>query len=406
MADAIWVGKQKRTPQVDTVTVTAAAVGGRLDCTINGKVFNLTTATTNTTTEALAFQTMLAAVEEPEFEELTFNAPAANVFTVTGPDDGAPFTMAVAGAGGSTVTRSTTTTSRSPHDISSAVNYLGGAAPAAGDRIVFDRGEVDCLYYLDTYAGTDVDVYRAATYAGRIGLPGVNPAGYAEYRPTHLETEGADVRVEQADDDDAGQVRVRCTLAGAVTVTVTGPGAGQAVGGEAVEVYGLGAGSTVSVSGAAVAVAPLVGQAATVATLRATDATVWVGPGVTLTAAHLRGTAARLECGYTTLTQDRGGEAEVVGSGSGTTTTTDGGTVLWRSSGGPGAVNVGSGGVFDAGRAPAAFTVGTVTVTEGAAVLDPAGRMTRPWVLKLDRAEVQNVTLDLGAHLELTADDY
>lgn len=397
-----WLGRQQTTRQVDTLTVTASAVSGTITVTINGKDVVTTHTTTSTTTGATEVYTALAACTEPEFTELTFANPSNGVVTITGPDDGAPFTASKAQAGGSTCTLSTTTTAQSPHDFNDAENWSDGSVPGNLDTAVWENTDVDCLYNLSGLSSTTFNVVRRDTFTGQLGLPDYNPAGYWEYRATFLVTAGTTVTLEQAAGDTAGQIRVKPAAGSAVTAVVTGPGAGGTPGNEPIELTGMPASSTLSVTGAGVAVAPLTGQTCTVATLLAIDSTIRLGTGVTLTTANLTNCEALFRVGYTTLTLDRGGQVEVLGAGAGTTTQTDAGTILWRSSGNPGAVKVGSDGTFDASQAPAAFSVTSVEVTgSGWSYLDPANRSGNV-AIDFTRCEVADGTLDLGTHYKLT----
>lgn len=402
MANINWIGGRSTTRQLSTYTVTAVALNGTLTLTVGGRksVTYTCSGTDTTTTAATALYNLLTAAQglEGEWSELTLANPSAGVITLTGPTDGAPVMLAKTDASGATSTLVTTTAATSPHDLGDAANWGGGVLPGNTDTAVFENGSVDALYNLAALTAVTFGVIRRASFTGRIGLSDTNATGgYAEYRPTYLETAGISIQVEQANSDSAAQVRIKSTGA-AATVTVTGSGATGSPGSEPVEVTGLTATSVVNVSAAGVAVAPLTGQTAAVTTLLATSATVRCGPGVTLTTATLTDCQSLLQCGYTTLEMDRGGQCEVDGSGSGTTTNVDGGTLLWRSTGNPGAVGIGSDGTYDLSQAPAKVTSGTVSVYEGGAINDPAGRLAAggAFTLNLVRTEWGRVSIDLG----------
>lgn len=402
MATIYWLGRVQKRPQVDTITCTASAVNGTFTATINGKDIIVTHSSTSTTTGATEIYTALAASTEPEFAELTFANATATTVTVTGPDDGAPFTMTKADAGGSTSTLTTTTAPKSPHDYNDGENWSGGSVPG-NDTAVWDKGDVDTKYNLSALSAQTTSITRRRTYTGSIGLPDTNPAGYLEYRARYLATAGLTLVIEQAPDDNAAQIRIDTTTAGAaVTATVTGSSVGGTVGSEAIDLTGFPAASVLNVSGASVTASPLQGQAGVVATLLAIDAVIRIGPGATLTTATLVNTDALIRVGYTTLNLDRGGNVEVIGTGTATTTRTEGGTIVWRSSGTPGAVIVGTDGTFDASEAPVAFTVTSMTlVGKDWSLLDPGGKITTP-AIDFTRCGPQDGTIDLGSHFKLT----
>jgi hypothetical protein len=403
VANDIWQPKQQARAQVGTLTVTTADTGGTITVTVGGtKSVVVTPSTTDTTTTAAEIAAACAASAEGEFAEITWESALA-VVTFTGPDDGAPITVAKTDGGTNATTLATTVTPLSPHDINDAANWSLGAVPTGADVAVFEAGDVDALYNLAALTAVAFDVIRRATFTGRIGLPDVDEQfGYREYRDTHLETAGTSIQVQQAPGDDAGQVRIRATAAGATAVTVTGSGASGTPGGEPVEVYGLASTSTVNVANAGVAVGPETDRAATVATVRGVNATVRLGPAVTATTVNLTDCDALILCSYTTLTVDRGGTCEVAGAAVGTTTEIEEGTVLWKSTGTFGTLDVGSDGVMDLAQAPAEVTPTAITLNEGAELNDPAERLARPYDVNLTRTQLDRVTMDLGTHYALT----
>lgn len=97
MANAIWLGKQGIIRCVRTYTVTAAA--GKFSLTHNAKVVSFT-ATTETATEiATALADAAGDSSEGEWTELEVTSDGA-VLTVTGPEDGSPFTLTVSAPSG------------------------------------------------------------------------------------------------------------------------------------------------------------------------------------------------------------------------------------------------------------------------------------------------------------------
>lgn len=403
MADVLWIGVAASVPQVDTITVGSATAAQTFAVTVNGKTVTYTAGTGETTaTVAAALQALLAASTEGEFAERTW-AVASSTVTSTGPADGAPITTTVGGTG--TISVSTTTSPVSPHDMANGANYSTGALPDDGDRLVLQDTDVGLLYNLDAIGSPQVDLLRRATFTGAVGLPDVNAAGgYREYRRTHLRLNTISLTVEQGDRDGAGQVRLETINPSGTTVTVTGGGPTTRVGSEVVEVIGLATGSVVDVAGASVAVAPKLGQTATVGTLLASNATVRVGPGATLSAGPtLTNVQAQVDASWSgTLTLD-GGQVVVGGSAAGAVAV-DGGTVVWRSTGNPGASPaVGGGGTLDLTQAPAALTIsGTVQLYAGATLDDRVGRGGN-YAVKYNRCTPQEANWLLPSNKTLTA---
>lgn len=375
MADIFWRGLQRRRAHVRTLTVTTADTGGTITVTVGGtKSVIVTPTTTNTTTTATEIAAACEASTEPEFEEITWTSSGA-VVSATGPDDGAPITVAKTDGGTNATTLATLTAALSPYDANDGANYVGGVLPGNSDRLVLQDTDVPLKYNLDGLTAVTFTILRKSTYTGSIGLPDVNPAGYPEHRATHLECAGVTIEVEGASGDQAGQFRFKSTAGSAVTLTVRGGSAG-AVGYEVVEVYGTPASSVLRVSGGSVAVAPKVGQTATLGTLLATNASLRVGSGVTLSGgpSFTNVSASILSSWSGTLALD-GGDVSVGGAAAGVLQI-DAGRVTWRSTGNPGnSPAIGSGATLDLSQAPTTLSIGgTVALYAGGTLDDSAGR--------------------------------
>lgn len=403
MANIYWAGKQTRRAQAGTLTVTTADTGGTITVTVGGtKSVIITPTTTNTTTTATELLAALQASAEGEFAEITWTS-STNVITFVGPDDGAPITIAKADGGSNATTLAATgiASPKSPHDFNDAANYAGGVLPDDTDTLIFEDSDVDCLYNLSALTAKTISTIRRNTFTGRVGLPDTNAAGgYVEYRARRLETAGLSHVLQQADGDDAGQIRLKFTSASASTVTVTGNRAG-AIGDEPIDLTGLASTSTVNVSGAGVTISPKTSDSSVIAgAIRGNNATITIGPTVTLTSSTISITGGRalIQSTYPTLTMDRGAAVEVSRAAVGTTTTNDSGTLLWKSTGTFGTLVLGSTGVIDLSQAPASITPTAITMNEGSQLNDPAGRLAKTYSITLNRCGVQDVTLDLGTN--------
>lgn len=399
MADIFWLGKAQATPQVDTVVIGSHTAAQTFTATINGKTITYIAGASDTT-NALVATGLAAALDdstEGEFTELDFEASGANVL-VTGPDDGAPFTLTVGGTG--TISTSTTTSPVSPSDIGNGANYSGGSLPAAADRLVLQGTDVPMKYNAGALTNA-ITVARFRSYTGSIGLPDINPNGYREYRTTHLALNATAIYFEEGNADSAGQFRLSGTSASACTVNVVGEGSSQQAGFEVLELKGFVANSVLNVTSGSVTVAPFAGQTSILTTIRGTNSTITLGPGCTLSSGttptiNLTNCTAVINTTYTTFTMN-GGQTTVLGSAAATTQTVDGGILTWKSTGSLGTPEIGGGGTLDLSFAPAAVAAGgTIKVNAGAAMLDPNGRIGTSYNIQLYRCDMNEVSLLIG----------
>lgn len=404
MATVTWVGKQRKRAQAGTLTVTTADTGGTITVKVGGrKAVIVTPSTTNTTTTAAEIAAACKASAEGEFAEITWTSSGAAV-TFTGPEDGAPITVAKTDGGTNATTLSASVTAPlSPHDLADAANYSGNALPSATDALVFEDSGIDAKYNAAALTAIPLaSVTRRKSYTGRIGLKSQNPRGYAEYRTAEVELDAPIVLIESADSDATEQVRIKSVSAAAVTLTVQGDGSTAPLGAEAVQVRGLPANSVLRANGGSVQVAALAGHTAALATVLAQKATVWLGAGVTLTDATFTNCQARVDCSATTLKQLEGGTCDVRGAAAvgNSGLKVYAGTVTWRSTGATGnSPLVGKDGVLDFGQAPAGVTVGgTVALYSGSTFSDPAGKVATGYNVNTVNCRLEDVKLIVGVN--------
>jgi hypothetical protein len=405
VANNVWIGDQTARAKIVTVTVSSAVAAETFTLTTGtGKSISYTAGGAETTTTIAAALLVLAAAmqtSEGDWAELTFSTNTANVFTVTGPTDGAPFTFTAGGTG--TMTATETTAPLSPHDAADTANYSTGALPVdTVDALIFENSAVDVRYNLAALAALGLtSLTRRTSYTGRIGLPDTNAAGYVEFRAKELSVKVATIQWEQSGADGFQQHRLlNVDTGGATTLTVVGDGTTPEVGSEALEFRGSPASSVVNVTGGSVRLAPYVGQACTVLTLRALYSTVSSGPSMTFSGTlDLKDCQARILSSWTTSLTVKGptSEVEVAGAAAGVVMI-EAGRILWKSTGAIGASPiVGSAGTLDVSQAPTALTPsGTVQLYAGSTVDDSAGRYGN-WAFKLNHctlAEVNVVTPD------------
>ncbi len=394
-----FVGKQRKRAQVDTLTVGSNTAGHTFIVTVGVKAYTYVATAADTTT-ALVTANLLAglqALTDPEFTELTFAAGATSTtITVTGPDDGKPFTLAESGTG--TFSTTTTTAALSPSDWTDVLNWDSGSLPTTGDTAVIADTSIPILYNLA--GNTDVFIVRReASHTGRIGLPSTSDAGYPEYRAQFLELAAVTVTVETSGQDQGGAVRIKSTGA-AATYTIMGDAAAR-LDAEPVEVYGLAATSVLRCVSSGVAVCPLDGQVGEVLTLTGEESAVRWGSGTTLGAATLKNCQWRGEASWTTLTQLEGGSGEVgrAAASGNSGLLVYAGTVSWRSTGATGnSPVVGAGATIDFSQAPGSVTVGgTVELNAGGSWVDPRN-VCGTYNVKFNRCRPQDVGFQCGTN--------
>lgn len=386
MAIVTWIGAAQARRQVTTLTVGSNTNGHTFTTTINGKSITYTAASDSTSTIASHIKSLLEDSNEGEFSELEYEV-SANVVTVTGPENGLPFSMTTGGTG--TYTASTIVTPISPHDAGLGTNYSTGSIPNGNDTLVLENSSVSILSNLTALANIPLTYERRETYRGQIGLPDTSVNGYREYRDTHLNANGPEWRWYESN-DNPGQSRIAIVSTPAVAWKHVGTG-GVAVGQESVEVTGLPANSTVNISGGSLTVAPLASQTANVTSLRSINSTLRFGSNMTLVTADLKDTTFELRCGYTTLTMDGATTVVVLGVGDGDTTSIQGGTMRWLSTGTFGNLTIGAGGAMDLKDAPLPVAAGTITLEAGSILDNTRDRIEKPWSYERSNCTAQEV---------------
>ena len=156
-----------------------------------------------------------------------------------------------------------------------------------------------------------------------------------------------------------------------------------------------------NVNGGTLALAPLTNQSAAVGTARIANGVLRTGPSAVLGTATIIDSQAELAGNYTALTVD--GDSDVLvtrAATAATSTTLDGGVTRWGSTGGPNTTTVGTGAELTVAPAPAAVTVGTITLESGSTLRDPYERMAKTFNLTVN-CKVEEVTLDLGTRFSL-----
>lgn len=383
MATTFWIGNQRTTAQVDTVTIAnAGAVGDTVSVIINTKVISYTTATGDTTSTIAAalFNQLNSPSAPPEFQELTY-ALSANVITCTAAVPGTPFTMTVSFTGAAAITVVVTTANQSPSDVNDPKNWLRGGSnsiPQNGDDVVVADSSVPLLWNLDQLALVQFLSYaRWQSFTGTIGLPENNPLGYYEYRPTYFQFTAAGTLTMQlgVGQSGSGPGRERYNT-GTTAVVLDVFAAGGALDDFSVRWKGVNVSNVVNITGGvSVGVAMLPAETATVATVIVDSGSVALGAGVTFAGTlTVNGGTAETLCAPGTTVALNGATVVVEGLGLtyNTVTARSGSRLLWLSNSGVGALILQTGAVFDKSQDVRAITVVNSTVDgDTCQVLDP-----------------------------------
>jgi hypothetical protein len=207
MTDCIYTGAAAGVRQVNTLTIALTwQAADTLRLTIGGVDFTITIGSLVTTDQvattikqafngetltdtAASYTTYGGARTIPQFRDWAVATVSASVITFTAAKTGKPITMTATEttAGNGTATMATPTVATGPNFADNADNWSN--ALAHGVRLIFDRGNVDCLYNL-TLSIQPAAIIVTKGYRGNIGLSPTNSETngyeYPEYRTTHL----------------------------------------------------------------------------------------------------------------------------------------------------------------------------------------------------------------------------
>lgn len=434
MATRRWLGAALAVAQVETLTVANTwAANDTGTVTINGRDITITVGTTATTTQ---IATELAAVlnsssstlgtgysanergpNVAEFKEFTAAASGSTV-VLTGSTKGKPFTVTASEstAGTGTLTTATTTAATGPNHFNNADNWSGGAIPVDSDAVVFDSGEVDCLYGLDQSAVSPETVDITMGYTGNIGLPKTNVDNasypYPEYRSQFLalgvSTDAVTTDITIGQGSGAGSQRIKLDSgSGQAVLLVLNTGQAESDAAPTVEWKGTHASNVATISKGNVGIAFTAGETAVVATLNvgyqtniSGDSRVYCGSGVTLTTVNISGGVLTTNSAMTTVNQTDGELIHYAGAV--TTINLDKGAIRYRSTGTLTTAVVGSNGNLDFRQDMRSRTVTNCDLYEDAELHDPFGTATFTNGIDLNRCTPNDVILDLQHNKRIT----
>lgn len=407
MTTRIWRGDAPAVAQQEQITISAYDVATTYKATINGKTVSVVGSGGTTDTVATALYNALIASTIPEFMEISWAAPAANVITGTAVVAGKPFTLTTAVTGGTgTISNATSVTSSGPNDLNVAANWSGGVLPGAADDVYFQQSNVDCLYNLSALSAvTLTSLNILASYTGNIGLPDYT-GSYYEYRATDLTIGATTVNVGDGPGSGSGRIRLNT---GNVQTTVNVHNTATPIDGlgtQALRWKGVNASSAVNVTKGSVGICPGAGEVATVSTLKIgcqagsdSDAQVYVG---TLTVTGLTINAGTVVINNTVTTLNMLGGVLYLEAGTVSTFNFDGGTCYFKGTGAVSNLNIGSGAKADFSQDVRGMTVTTCDMYPGAEFYDPNSRVTLTNGIDVNRGDLTEVKINTGANRKVS----
>lgn len=414
-----WVAADTVTVTVDSVDFVVTVGTLVTDAQVATTVYQALSGTTFTDTTASATISIAdgGATAIPQFGTYEFNATNSNTAVVlltggpaTAPSTapwlaGKPFTVTVTEntTGDETATLAAVVTATSQAHWNQADNWSANTVPVDGDTVIFDSGNVDLLYALSA-AIQPAQITKYKAYTGNVGLLAINVDNpskpYSEYRTPRYWTT----------DDDAGTAATVADLevgegqgssrfmwdSGAGEVTINIFGKGSRVGNIPCILWKGTAATAVNNLNGDFAAAYYAGEAATIATLRSgngpqSQAQTTCSSGVTLTTVVMNGGSLATSSAITTATV-YGGTWEH-NTGTVTTTTVNGGVVFPLGAATWTTISVASGGEFNTTKGSSPFAItNTIQLYKGARFIDPGGRAGNI-VVKLNKCNLQDVTI-------------
>jgi len=346
-----WATADTVTPAIGnndlTVTVGAADtattdVAQALCDAINATEFLDGTVTTDATSD-------VGGQQINEFTEMSATV-SGSVVTVKALSAGKPIGLSVtksSTSGTATLNNATPATGRNFFD--NVDNWSGNTVPIDGDTIVYDRGNVDCLYNIDQNALTPASLIIGAGYTGNIGLNPTNTDNtskpYNEYRPTALKLcasgDATNTTVDIGQGEGQGSRRLILDFnTGQVTGNIYRTGQPIDAATPPLQIQGSHASTVWQVLRGVVGFAFLQGQSCVIATLRigsitnqTSDAQVRCGSGCTLAIIEKSGGILEVNSAIATSINNTAGDTTINGTGAVTGLTVRGGSLYYNTTG-------------------------------------------------------------------------
>ncbi len=400
--------------QVNTVTPDTVTVGNTFSLVCNGKTITFTATAATVANVTAGLVALVNASTIAEFQEVTAT-DNTTAFTLTARKPGVNFTItssAATGAGsaGCHLVTSFTTVSSGPTDLSTLTNYTGGALPTGSDTLIFD-GAVNAYYGLAAMASAAPVMIFNPGWTGSIGLPVQNTSGYAEYRPTHMQSQST----SYTNRSQSGRLFVDGAATNSITFNNFATGNPNAGAGElyAVKIRNFGTGCTLNAQAGSIGLAPSQLDSWAFATINvgsisnpAGDVTIFGGLNGTWTTINQNGGTVTMQSNGTTWNMPSAqGRAYLIGTATLTTLNNQGaGTFYWQSTGTIGAITTGPKAFLDSSQVPSARTATNATYYPGATINDPEGTITytNPFLISGGGIQDLNYTGVHNAHVQFS----
>jgi trimeric autotransporter adhesin len=295
MATRYYTGAAKEVAQVNTATPANVLATNTFTLTCNGKTLVYTAVGTTVAEVTAGLVALVAASEEPEWQEVTATDSTTHV-TLTARTPGKPFTQTSSAAGGTaTLITATTTANSGPEQYDLAANWSAATAPVNGDTVIIE-GAFNLKY------GTLASVTAARTiirdFSGTMGLPPVNAdGGYPEYRSQYFLMSSTILDVME--NVSSGMIRLNVGSA-QTTATIYSTGGATVPTLNALTLLGTHASNALNHLSGSVGVATEAGEAATIATVKtgsggfAGQLELTLGIGCTLTNGIMSGGSVKV----------------------------------------------------------------------------------------------------------------
>jgi hypothetical protein len=390
MANKILRGDAKPVAQVTTITIGGSpATSDTYTVTINRKTVTYTelAGSPTTSTVATGLAAALNASDFAEFQEVRWTAATATVVS-TAKQAGVPFTISVSNTGGGTIAQAPTVANTGPWNVDEANNWDPASGnPGVSDVVVIDVLNGGAKYGLSNF--TSSKLTSLTVLRGSVGLPDQNTSGFVEYRTKALPLAGGATNVYIGDGTLSPDF---CRLDfGASSTVVVNTGASGSITSSGPPVLLTNSAGTLTTIvntgfvGLATNLGDTFGGPLTVGTLGpdnsfgASDeaAKVTIGPGATVSTLGVNGGSVTINGTVSGAVTIKDGTVTVGDAASfGGTIAVTGGTVLWQSGVAIGtSTYAGDGAVLDLSGDLRPLTVTSLTIIQGARLIDPNRRL-------------------------------
>lgn len=364
------------TPGAGNTLVVTSALGAVYTYTL---VAGDTTNTIAAASFVADFQQNAGAISA-EFNDVSVSSSGALV-SFTENTAGKPFTFTYSG-GTSTFASSSTVANSGPSVYDVAANW-GGSNPSTTDTVIFDQGEIPCLWRLDQNASLSGTLSIYSTFEADIGLGPIDDGGYPQYRERYLT--GAWTVVNIGSGDGRGQPRCWLNLTATnLKVNVWNTGRGADNGYEALQIKGSGTFDVINIVNGEMGLAVLGGDTVTCTLLNVggpnASPRVRGGLGCAVTGLVQQGGTVILENAPSGTATILGGTANFVRGGNITTLKIDKNSICYLGGNGSAMTvtncSVGENAVYDLSQGNGAVThTNPIYVDAGGTIVDPYGRL-------------------------------